>query len=160
MYKRQLSHWEQMIDTNLKGLLYLTRAVTPSMVEQGKGFIINIGSTAGKDAYPNGNVYCATKAAVDMLTKGLRMDLYKHGIRVAVVHPGHVETEFSNVRFDGDEEKAAIYDNFSPLTAYDVAETVYFVATRPNRINIQDVTMYSAQQATNMMVDDSGKKFG
>ena len=160
IHEGNIAHWEQMIDTNLKGLLYLTRVVTPNMVERGKGFIINIGSTAGKDAYPNGNVYCATKAAVDMLTKGLRMDLFKHGVRVAAIHPGHVETEFAKVRFDGNEEKAAIYDNFSPLTAYDVAETVYFVATRPGRINIQDVTMYSAQQATNMMVDDSGKKFG
>lgn len=160
IHEGNLQHWEQMIDTNLKGLLYLTRAVAPGMVERKKGFIINIGSSAGKEVYPDGNVYCATKAAVDMLTKGMRLDLYKYGIRVAAVHPGHVDTEFALVRFDGNEEKAAIYDNFSPLTAYDVAETVYFVATRPARVNVQELLMFSTQQGSNVFVDNSGKKFG
>jgi NADP-dependent 3-hydroxy acid dehydrogenase YdfG len=154
-----LLHWETMIDTNIKGLLYLTRAITPGMVERGKGFIINIGSIAGKEAYPDGNVYCATKAAVDMLTRSLRLDLFKHGIRVSAVHPGHVETEFALVRFDGDEQKANIYENFTPLTALDVAETIYYIATRPARVDIQDVVMFSTQQASATMLDLGGKKY-
>jgi NADP-dependent 3-hydroxy acid dehydrogenase YdfG len=154
----QLNHWETMIDTNIKGLLYLTRTITPGMVDRKKGFIINIGSIAGKEAYPDGNVYCATKAAVDMLTKTLRMDFYKYGIRVSAVHPGHVETEFALVRFDGDEQKANIYENFSPLRAEDVADTVYYVASRPEHVVIQDITMFCAQQASATMVDMSGKK--
>ncbi len=154
-----LDHWETMIDTNIKGLLYVTRAISPRMVERGTGFIINIGSVAGKEAYTDGNVYCATKAAVDMLTKGLRLDLHKHGIRVSAVHPGHVETEFALVRFDGDEQKANIYENFTPLTPMDVAETIYYIATRPAHVNIQDVLMFSTQQASATVVDMSGKKY-
>jgi NADP-dependent 3-hydroxy acid dehydrogenase YdfG len=154
-----LHHWETMIDTNIKGLLYITRALTPGMVERQKGFIINIGSVAGKEAYVDGNVYCATKAAVDMLTKGMRLDLHKHGIRVAAVHPGHVETEFALVRFDGDEQKANIYENFTPLNAADVAETVYYIASRPAHVNIQDVLMFATQQASATVIDMSGKKY-
>lgn len=154
-----LHHWETMIDTNIKGLLYITRALTPGMVERQKGFIINIGSVAGKEAYVDGNVYCATKAAVDMLTKGMRLDLHKHGIRVAAVHPGHVETEFALVRFDGDEQKANIYENFTPLSAADVAEIVYFIASRPAHVNIQDILMFATQQASATVIDMSGKKY-
>lgn len=159
IHEGELDHWETMIDTNIKGLLYLTRLVTPGMVERGSGFVLNIGSVAGKNAYPNGNVYCATKAAVDMLTEAMRLDLYKHGVRVSAVHPGHVETEFALVRFDGDEEKASIYDDFTPLNAYDVAEVVYFVASRPERVNIQDVVMFSNQQASVTVTDKSGRKY-
>ncbi len=159
IHQGALEHWETMIDTNIKGLLYLTRLVTPKMVENKKGFVINIGSIAGKEPYANGNVYCATKAAVDMLTRAMRLDLHSYGIRVAAIHPGHVETEFALVRFDGDEERAAIYDNFSPLTAYDVAEAVYFVASRPERVNIQDLSMFSTQQASATVIDQSGRKY-
>lgn len=154
----QLTHWETMIDTNLKGLLYMTRAVSPLMVENGKGFIINIGSIAGKETYPNGNVYCATKAAVDALTKGMRLDLHKHNIRVTGIHPGHVETEFAVVRFDGDEERAKIYDDFQPLKASDVADTIYYVATRPAHVNIEDIVMWSTQQASATIIDKSGRE--
>jgi NADP-dependent 3-hydroxy acid dehydrogenase YdfG len=129
------------------------------MVERQKGFIVNIGSVAAKEAYTDGNVYCATKAAVDMLTKGMRLDLHKYGIRVAAVHPGHVETEFALVRFDGDEQKADIYGNFTPLMAVDVAETVYYIVNRPLHVNIQDVLMFGTQQASATVVDASGKKY-
>lgn len=154
----QLTHWETMIDTNLKGLLYMTRAVSPLMVENSKGFIINIGSIAGKETYPNGNVYCATKAAVDALTKGMRLDLHQHNIRVTGIHPGHVETEFAVVRFDGDEERAKIYDDFQPLKAADVADTIYYVATRPAHVNIEDIVMWSTQQASATIIDKSGRE--
>lgn len=154
----QLTHWETMIDTNLKGLLYVTRAVSPLMVENSKGFIINIGSIAGKETYTNGNVYCATKAAVDALTKGMRLDLHHHNIRVTGIHPGHVETEFAVVRFDGDEERAKIYDDFQPLKAADVADTIYYVATRPAHVNIEDIVMWSTQQASATIIDKSGRE--
>jgi NADP-dependent 3-hydroxy acid dehydrogenase YdfG len=154
-----LNHWETMIDTNIKGLLYISRIVSKNMVERQKGFIVNIGSVAGKEAYTDGNVYCATKAAVDMLTKGMRLDLHKYGIRVSAVHPGHVETEFALVRFDGDEQKADIYGNFTPLSAMDVAETVYYIVNRPQHVNIQDVLMFGTQQASATVVDMSGKKY-
>ncbi len=154
-----LNNWETMIDTNIKGLLYISRLVSQGMVERQKGFIVNIGSVAAKEAYTDGNVYCATKAAVDMLTKGMRLDLHKYGIRVAAVHPGHVETEFALVRFDGDEQKADIYGNFTPLTAVDVAETVYYIVNRPLHVNIQDVLMFGTQQASATVVDASGKKY-
>jgi NADP-dependent 3-hydroxy acid dehydrogenase YdfG/Tfp pilus assembly protein PilF len=154
-----INHWETMIDTNIKGLLYISRLVSLNMVERQRGFIVNIGSVAAKEAYTDGNVYCATKAAVDMLTKGMRLDLHKYGIRVAAVHPGHVETEFALVRFDGDEQKADIYSNFTPLTAADVAETVYYIVNRPQHVNIQDVLMFGTQQASATVVDMSGKKY-
>ncbi|HMP29176.1 MAG TPA: SDR family NAD(P)-dependent oxidoreductase [Saprospiraceae bacterium] len=154
-----ITHWDTMLDTNVKGLLYMTRLIAPQMVERKKGHIINICSTAGKDIYPNGAVYCATKSAVDMLTKGMRLDLYKHGIKVSQVSPGMVEeTEFAITRFEGDEKKADIYSDFQPLTSKDVAETILYVATRPNHVNIQDVLMMSVQQAGSNFVDRSGKK--
>lgn len=159
IHEGKIEDWESMIDTNLKGLLYLSRAISPIMVQNKKGFIINIGSIAGKEAYPDGNVYCATKAALDMLTKGMRLDLHRYGVRVAAIHPGHVETEFALVRFDGDEEKAKIYDDFTPLRAEDVAETIFFVASRPERVNIQDLLLFANQQASAAVIDRSGKKF-
>ncbi len=153
-----MRHWEQMIDTNIKGLLYMTRAVAPHMVERRGGHIINVCSTAGHEVYPNGNVYCATKHAVDALTKSMRIDLHKHNVRVSQVSPGHVEeTEFALVRFDGDADRAKIYDDFRPLTASDVAETIYFMATRPAHVNIQDILLMGTQQASSNHVDRSGR---
>lgn len=155
-----LEHWETMIDTNIKGLLYLTRLVAQHFVKKSKGHIINICSTAGHEVYPNGAVYCATKHAVDALTKGLRLDLYKHNIRVSQISPGHVEeTEFALNRFDGDAEKAKIYNDFNPLTSKDVAKTILFVAQQPRHVNIQDVLMMGTQQANSTNIDRSGRKF-
>jgi NADP-dependent 3-hydroxy acid dehydrogenase YdfG len=127
------------------------------MVARKTGFIINIGSIAAKETYLNGNVYCATKAAVDVLTKGMRLDLHQHNIRVTGIHPGHVETEFALVRFDGDEERSKIYDDFQPLMASDVADTIYYVASRPAHVNIEDVVMWSTQQASATIIDRSGR---
>jgi NADP-dependent 3-hydroxy acid dehydrogenase YdfG len=159
IHEGNLEHWETMIDTNIKGLLYITRLIAPGMVERRNGHIINIGSSAGKETYPNGNVYCATKFAVDALTKAIRMDLYTHNVRVSQVSPGHVEeTEFALTRFDGDAERARIYDQFQPLRASDVAETIYFIASRPPHVNIQDVFMYGSQQASATMIDRSGRQ--
>ena len=153
-----IAHWDQMIDTNIKGLLYITRLISPSMVSRNQGHIINICSTAGKEVYPNGNVYCASKYAVDALTKSMRIDLHKHNIRVSQVAPGHVEeTEFAEVRFDGDTEKAKIYNEFVPLNSTDVAETIYFITTRPDHVNIQDVLMMGTQQASSNFIDKSGR---
>lgn len=142
------SHWEQMIDTNLKGLLYLSGIIAPLMVEKGSGHIINIGSIAGRDVYPGGNVYSATKAAVDSITKSMRIDLLPYGIRVSQIAPAATETEFAKVRFGGDEERAkAVYQGFEPLTAADIAEIVFFTATRPPHVNISDVLVMPAAQA-------------
>lgn len=158
IHEGSLEHWEEMIDTNVKGLLYVTRAVSPRMVAHRQGFIINVGSTAGKEVYPKGNVYCASKFAVDALTKAARMDLHAHNIRVGQVSPGHVEeTEFAVVRFDGDAERAKIYNDFKPLTSSDVAEAIYFMATQPPHVNIQDILMMGTQQASNMLIDRSGR---
>ena len=141
--------WNRMIDTNVKGLLYVTRAVTPGMVARGSGQIINIGSIAGKEVYPNGNVYCATKHAVDALTKGLRIDLFPHGIRVTQVCPGAVETEFSLVRFHGDAARAEkVYQGFENLVAGDIAECIRFVINRPPHVNINDMVVMPTAQAT------------
>lgn len=145
--------WEEMIDTNVKGLLYVTRAVVPGMVARGAGHVINIGSTAGKDAYPKGNVYCATKAAVDAFTKALRIDLLAAGIKVTQVAPGAVETEFSQVRFHGDEAKARqVYQGFRPLTAKDVAGVVHYVATLPPHVCINDVVVTPTAQANSNFI--------
>jgi NADP-dependent 3-hydroxy acid dehydrogenase YdfG len=152
-------HWQFMIDTNIKGLLYVTRLIAPHMVERGKGHIINICSTAGHEVYANGSVYCATKHAVDALTKGMRYDMYKFGIKVSQISPGMVEdTEFSLNRFDGDAQKAKIYEDVTPLNAKDVAEMIYFVATRPKHVNVQDVLVMSTQQASSTLVDRSGRR--
>jgi 3-hydroxy acid dehydrogenase / malonic semialdehyde reductase len=155
-----LSHWERMIDTNIKGLLYMTREVCKGMIERKKGHIVNIGSIAGKEVYANGNVYCATKHAVDALNKGMRIDLLPHHIKVTAVNPGMVETEFSIVRFDGDEEKAkSVYNGMQPLKPEDIAETIYWVATRPAHVNINDVIIMPSVQAsaTNVIRESNAK---
>lgn len=140
--------WERMIDTNIKGLLYITRLITPKMIERGKGHIINISSIAGKETYPFGNVYCASKHAVQSITKGMRIDLLKHGIKVSSVSPGAVETEFSLVRFNGDKNKAKqVYKGFTPLFAQDIADTILFIVTRPKHVNIDDVLIMPTDQA-------------
>jgi NADP-dependent 3-hydroxy acid dehydrogenase YdfG/Flp pilus assembly protein TadD len=158
IHEGHLEHWEEMIDTNVKGLLYLTRAIAPQMVARRSGHIINLGSTAGKETYPKGNVYCASKFAVDALTKSMRLDLYTHNIRVSQVSPGHVEeTEFALVRFDGDAARAKIYEDFKPLTSRDVADAIFFIASRPAHVNIQDVLMLGTQQASNVFIDRSGR---
>jgi len=141
--------WEKMIDTNIKGLLYVTRTVAPLMIKNKKGHIFNIGSVAGKEVYANGNVYCATKHAVDALTKATRIDLLQHGIRVTGICPGMAETEFSIVRYHGDEAKAKnVYKGIDALTAQDIAEVIYFAASRPAHVNISDVVITPTQQAT------------
>lgn len=148
-----LSHWEQMIDTNVKGLLYVTKYISKILIENKKGHIINVGSIAGKEVYANGNVYCATKHAVDALNKGMRIDLLSHGIKVSTVNPGMVETEFSIVRFDGDEERAKkVYENIQPLKPEDVAETIYWMASRPAHVNINDVIIMPTIQANSTTV--------
>lgn len=158
IHEGKLEDWETMIDTNMKGLLYMTRLVSPGMVARRKGHIINVCSTAGHEVYPNGNVYCATKHAVDALTKGMRLDFYKYGMRVSQVSPAHVEeTEFARVRFDWDEERAKIYEDFQPLRAEDVANTIYFIATQPAHVNIQDVLIMGKQQANSSNLDRSGR---
>lgn len=158
IHEGELEHWNEMIDTNVKGLLYLTRAISPGMVARKSGHIINIGSAVGKEVYKNGNVYCATKFAVEGLTKAIRMDLFEHNIRVSQVSPAHVEeTEFASVRKDGAEDANQIYSDFQPLTAKDVAETIYFMATRPGHVNIQDVLLMGTQQATATMINRNGR---
>jgi 3-hydroxy acid dehydrogenase/malonic semialdehyde reductase len=141
--------WDRMLDTNVKGLLNVTRAVVPGMVARGAGHVINIGSIAGRETYPNGAVYCASKAAVDRITKGLRMDLLGTGVKVSTVDPGLVETEFSVVRFGGDQERAdQVYENMTPLTADDVAEAVVWVADRPAHVQVADVVIFPTAQAS------------
>lgn len=158
IHEGDFAHWDEMIDTNIKGLLYLTRAISPQMVARKSGHIINVGSVVGKEVYKNGNVYCATKFAVEGLTKAMRMDLHEHNIRVSQISPAHVEeTEFASVKHDGDQEKANIYEDFKPLTAQDVAETIYFMATRPAHVNVQDVLIMGTQQVTATMIDRSGR---
>jgi 3-hydroxy acid dehydrogenase/malonic semialdehyde reductase len=140
--------WDRMVDTNIKGLLYVTRAVAPLMVARGKGHIFNIGSIAGKAAYEGGNVYCATKSAVDSLTRSMRIDLLKHNIRVTQIAPGMAETEFSIVRFKGNEDKAnAVYKGIKALTAEDIAEVIWFCATLPEHVCINDLVITPTQQA-------------
>ena len=143
-----INDWNRMIDTNLKGLLHVSKCIIPLMIARNSGHIINIGSIAGKEVYLNGNVYCATKAAVDAITKGMRIDLLKYGIKVTQVAPGAVETEFSLVRFHGDEAAAAkIYEGFTPLTAKDVADVVYYAANLPAHVNINDMIVVPTAQA-------------
>lgn len=140
--------WETMIDTNIKGLLYVTKVVSNWMIANGFGHIVNLGSIAGKEVYPGGNVYCATKTAVDALNKGMRLDLLPHGIKVTAIHPGAVETEFSLVRFKGDKAKAdKVYAGFEPLVAMDVAETIWFVVSRPAHVNINEMIVMPTAQA-------------
>lgn len=143
-----VSDWDTMIDTNVKGLLYVSRIVIPWLKEQGKGHIINLGSTAAKQVYAKGHVYCATKAAVDSISQGMRIDLLPYRIKVTAVHPGAAATEFSEVRFKGDKEKADnVYKGFQPLTGEDVADTIYYCATLPPHVCINDLVMTCVQQA-------------
>ena len=140
--------WNVMIDTNVKGLLHVSREVMPMMKRQGVGHIVNISSTAGKDVYAKGNVYCATKHAVDALSKSMRIDLLPYGIKVTSVNPGACETEFSLVRFKGDEDRAnAVYDGFTPLTPSDVADAIYYACTLPTHVCINDLTLTCLTQA-------------
>ena len=149
LYEGKIQDWEEMIDTNIKGLLYVTRAVLPGMVERNRGHVINIGSIAGHQTYPMGNVYAASKFAVTALTRGLKMDLLGTAVRVSSVDPGLVQTEFSLVRFRGDSERAAkTYAGMTALQATDIAETVVFCATRPAHVNIHEVTMMPTEQAS------------
>jgi len=153
IHSASLTDWEQMIDTNIKGLLYVTRVVLPAMVARKSGHIINMGSMAGKTVYPNGSVYCATKHAVKALNTGMRMDLLPYGIRVTEICPGAVDTEFSLVRFKGDQQRAdKVYQGFTPLVAEDIAESVYFAVTQPPHINIQDVLIMPTAQAAPTMI--------
>ncbi|MGG6294846.1 SDR family oxidoreductase [Leptolyngbya sp. AN02str] len=148
-----LDDWDEMIDTNVKGVLYVTRSILPKMVQRNHGHIINIGSIAGHQTYPNGNVYCATKAAVRALTEGLKMDLLGTAVRVSTVDPGMVETEFSDVRFHGDRDRAkTVYQGVTPLTAADVADVVLFCATRPAHVNINEIILMPTDQASTTMV--------
>jgi 3-hydroxy acid dehydrogenase / malonic semialdehyde reductase len=143
-----LDDWNTMIDTNLKGLLYVTRAVLPYMIPQKGGHIINLGSIAGKEVYERGNVYCATKSAVDAISKGMRIDLLRHHIKVTAIHPGAAKTEFSQVRFKGDEVAARkVYEGYKPLTADDVANVIFYTATLPPHVCINDLVITSTQQA-------------
>src|ERR1035437_3314819 len=143
-----IDDWERMIDTNVKGLLYITRSLAPIMIKNGYGHIINMGSIAGKEVYANGNVYCATKYAVDALNKSMRIDLLPHNIKVTAINPGMVETEFSIVRFKGDVERAKnAYKGIQPLLPEDIAETIYWVATRPAHVNINDIVIMATAQA-------------
>src|SRR5690606_10651287 len=158
IHEGNLEHWEQMIDTNINGLLYVSKIISGWMVEREKGQIINVCSVAGKQPYPRGNVYCATKHAVDALTHTMRIDLHKYGIRVGQVSPSHVEeTEFAEVRFDDKERGAEVYDNFQPLKSSDVAEIIAFMISRPAHVNIEDVDVFGSQQATATIVDRSGR---
>ncbi|TAI47734.1 SDR family NAD(P)-dependent oxidoreductase [Flagellimonas allohymeniacidonis] len=145
--------WEAMLDINVKGLLYVSKAILPQMVERKAGHIINIGSLAGKEVYPKGNVYCASKHAVDAINQGMRLDLNEHGIRVGAVNPGLVETEFSDVRFKGDAQRAAtVYKGYQPLKPEDIAEIIYFVLTRPYHVNIADLVVLPTTQASSTIV--------
>lgn len=145
--------WEAMIDINLKGLLYVTRLLVPGMVARGRGHIINIGSIAGREPYPCGNVYGATKAAVDLLTQGMRMDLYDKGIKVSAIHPGLVETEFSLVRFKGDADRAQrVYQGYQPLRPEDIADLILYMLRAPDHVNLADVLILPKAQAAVRMV--------
>ncbi|GMN09663.1 hypothetical protein MTsPCn9_17060 [Croceitalea sp. MTPC9] len=148
-----LDDWDAMLDINVKGLLYVSKAILPQMVEQESGHIINIGSTAGKEVYPKGNVYCASKHAVDAINQGMRLDLNEYGIRVGAINPGLVETEFSEVRFKGDIEKAAkVYQGFQALKPEDIADIIHFVVTRPYHVNIADLVVMCTAQASSTIV--------
>ncbi len=146
--------WDAMIDINLKGLLYMTNMILPQMLERKQGHILHIGSTAGKEVYPTGNVYSATKHAVDAINKSMRLDLNGTGVKVGAINPGLVETEFSEVRFKGDKEKAKkVYEGYTPLQPKDVAEIIHFMLTRPAHVNIADLMVMCTDQASSTIVD-------
>jgi NADP-dependent 3-hydroxy acid dehydrogenase YdfG len=152
LHEGKIQDWEEMIDTNVKGVLYVTRAIVPGMVERGRGHVINLGSTAGEIPYPGGAVYCASKAAVKFINDGLRQDLLGTPVRVTSVDPGMVETEFAEVRFRGDSERAAkVYKGVIPLTPDDVADAIVWSATRPAHVNIAHVLMTTIDQANSLL---------
>ncbi len=149
-----IEDWERMIDTNIKGLLYISNKIIPIMIARGSGHIVNITSIAGKEVYEKGNVYCATKSAVDALTKGMRADLLNHNIKVTSIAPGMVETEFSLVRFKGDKERAdKVYQGFTPLSAEDVADAIWYSVSRPAHVNINDMLIMPTAQASATLVN-------
>lgn len=149
-----INDWDAMLDINVKGLLYVSRAILPKMIERNSGFIVNIGSTAGKEVYPKGNVYCASKSAVEAINKGMRMDLNQYNIRVSAIHPGLVETAFSDVRFKGDSERAKkVYQGYKALQPEDIAEIIHFVITRPYHINIEDLVVFPSAQASATIIN-------
>lgn len=148
-----IDDWDAMIDINVKGLLYVTKALVPAMIERGSGHVVNVGSIAGKEVYPNGNVYCASKHAVDAINNGMRLDLMGTGVKVSQVCPGLVETEFSLVRFKGDSGKAdTVYQGYDPLTAQDIADLIQFIVTRPAHVNIADTLILPTAQVASTMV--------
>lgn len=149
-----IDDWEAMLDINVKGLLYVSKAIIPQMIENNSGFIVNIGSTAGKEVYRNGNVYCASKFAVNALNKSMRLDLNEYNIRVSAIHPGLVETEFSDVRFKGDSDRAkTVYQGYKALQAEDIADIIHFVVTRPYHVNIEDLVVYPTAQASATIIN-------
>lgn len=149
-----IDDWDAMMDINVKGLLYVSKAIIPQMIKRNHGFIVNIGSTAGKEVYPGGNVYCASKYAVNAINKGMRIDLNQYKIRVSGIHPGLVETEFSDVRFKGDTERAKkVYQGYKALQAEDIADIIHFVITRPYHVNIEDLVVFPTAQATATIVN-------
>lgn len=153
LYEGNPDQWDTMIDTNLKGLLYMTKAVLPNMIAAQKGHVINIGSVAGREVYPGGNVYCASKFAVEGLSRALRIDFAPHNIKVSTISPGLVETEFSVVRFNGDQEKAdSVYAGFEPLVGKDIAEMVWFVANQPAHICVNDINITCTAQPNSTTV--------
>jgi len=155
--KASLDDWDTMIDTNVKGLLYVSKAIIPFMINRKKGHIINVGSTAAKEAYEGGNVYCASKSAVDAISKAMRIDLLQHSIKVTAIHPGAAETEFSLVRFKGAEDTAKkVYEGFKPLSAADVADIIYYTASLPAHVCINDLVVTCTQQANSFVFNKSG----
>lgn len=153
LYKGEVRDWEEMIDTNIKGLLYVTRAIVPGMVDRDRGHVINIGSIAGHQTYPNGNVYCGTKAAVRAISEGLKQDLHGTPVRVSSVDPGIVETEFSQVRFRGNSDRAAaVYKDTNPLVAEDVADAVLYCATRSPHVNVSEMLLMPTDQSSATMI--------
>lgn len=156
LYEDNIDGWEEMIDTNIKGLLYVSRAIIPGMVERDRGHVINLGSTAGHDPYSGGSVYCGTKHAEKGITRALRMDLLKSNVRVTSIDPGLVETDFSKIRFYGDEERASkVYQGYTPLTPEDVAESILFAASRPSHMTVAEMILLPTDQASSTMVNKS-----
>ncbi|MDO7172012.1 SDR family NAD(P)-dependent oxidoreductase [Mariniflexile sp. AS56] len=155
IHEGNMDDWDAMMDINVKGLLYVSKAIIPQMTERKSGHIINIGSSAGKEVYPKGNVYCGSKHAVLAITEGMRIDLNPFGIKVGAINPGLVETEFSQVRFKGDKIADSVYKGFKALQAEDVAETIYFVVSRPAHVNIADVLLFCTAQASSTIVNKS-----
>jgi NADP-dependent 3-hydroxy acid dehydrogenase YdfG len=154
LHEGSIQDWEEMLDTNIKGLLYCTRFLVPGMVNRGRGHVVNLGSIAGHQTYPGGNVYCASKAAVKAISEGLKQDLLGTPVRVTSVDPGLVETEFSNVRFHGDTDRAKkVYQGLTPLTPEDIADVIFFCVTRPAHVNISEILLVPTDQATATLVN-------